>query len=166
MSRRLLLAAALALAGCSGAPARPPAPPPPPPAAAPPLPLPPPRPASEIGSPSFELKVEDAIASAFQDTPVILRVYADGKLLGELAPGPRSQPKRFSAKLPDGEHLLRVEVLDAVPGEGGFAFKPWPQERQPAERLIRVAPEELTAVSIKFTDSGRRHELSVERRPR
>lgn len=169
MRRRLALAACLALVGCSGASPRP-APPAPAPVASPAqapdaLPIQA-LPAPEIGSPSFELTVHEVIASAFQDTAVILRIYAAGVLLGETTPAPRSQPKRWSAAIPDGNHLLRVEICDAVVTDGTFTFKPWPPERQPRERFIRVLPGELTSVMIKFFDAGRQNELAVERRPR
>lgn len=149
----IALALALGLSACGGFKARPPGRP------GPAVDLP--RPAPAIPSDAnFVLSVSEAVAGPEEDIPAYLKVTVDGNRAGETPSGPKSQEKKWGARLPPGNHLFGFEYWVA---SSSGAWTMLDSQWQPVERFIRIEGETRTSVSLKFYEGARRHDARISR---
>lgn len=108
------------------------------------------------------VSMAEAVAGPEEDRPTYLKVFIDGREAGQTEIGPRSAPKRWGARLEPGNKLLRLEKWEEPQPGQWFPLQPaW----QPQERFVRVDAATRAAVTVRFTENGRRHSFQVSREP-
>jgi hypothetical protein len=112
------------------------------------------------GSPNFELRFFEVVATPEEDALEYAQVFMDGRLQGRTEIAAKSRPKLWRSQIPEGNHPMRFEVWDSTDGVSGVRR---PEDMQPGERFFRVEPGKKTSVTLKFTDRGRQSLFYVTR---
>ena len=111
---------------------------------------------------NFVLTVSEAVGTPEEDTASYTQIVIDGRPAGRVPIGPRSQQRKWGARLEIGNHLFRFEQWRLPPaGDWGPLDAQW----QPNERFIRVERGARTSVVLKFYEGGRKHEEQIAREP-
>ncbi len=125
-----------------------------------PAPRPAPAPALPKPDDNLVLTVRETVDTPEEDTPTYGRVYLNGEPAGRTELSPKSAPKRWGARLPEGNQLLRFEVWDSTGSEPGERRA---DDFQPRERFFRVEAGMRTMVELRFRDKGRAYDFDVTR---
>lgn len=126
--------------------------------------LPPPPPVSVTRvppnppEPNLAVTVYEVVETPEQDGPARTRIYIDNELVGQTEGGLKSQEKKWSGRVQEGNRLLRLE-RSTMPRVWDWVKAP--DDRQPSERFVRVLPGIRTNVRLKFYDLGREHAVEV-----
>lgn len=106
------------------------------------------------------LTVRESVDTPEEDTTTYGRIFLNGEPAGRTELSPKSAPKRWGARLPEGNQLLRFEVWDSTGSEPGDRRA---DDFQPRERFFRVEAGLRTLVDLKFRDKGRAYDFEVAR---
>ncbi|MBI3549991.1 MAG: hypothetical protein HY078_13215 [Elusimicrobia bacterium] len=142
-SGALVGALALAVAACAA-----PRPAAPPPAMAQTPPPPPPAPANIV------VIASEAVERPEVDSLSKVRVFVDGKEVGETSPGLSSETKRWEGRVPAGNQPVRFErwVMRRI--------SDWTLEASIPERFVRIDETRSTTLTLRFFEDGRRYEVT------
>lgn len=111
---------------------------------------------------NFAIAVDEVVERAEDEGTSYAKIFVDGELAGQTAPGPRSQEKSWEGRLASGNRLIRVEYW-ILPGLG--QWEKLPDEFQPRERFFRFEEASKTRLKVKFSEKGRRSAIEAAREP-
>lgn len=110
--------------------------------------------------PNIEVVVIEVVDSAEADELAYTEISIDGEPAGRTTAGPRSSERRWSARLPRGNHLLKMEQWRVSPtGEAS----PLAEELQPRERFVSVDAGQKTKIQLRVSEQGRRQDQTLSR---